>query len=62
MCEGVGLMTVAQGGTQDGTAGHGDVRVPPGRTRWWVVGLILGLPVLLVIGFLAIVAVWVLAV
>jgi len=58
VCEGVGLVTVKQGGT----AGHEEVRTPAGRTRWWMVGLILGLPMLLVAGFLAIVVVWVLTV
>jgi hypothetical protein len=38
-----------------------DIQVPSGRTRWWIVALILGLPALLVIGFLVMVAVWVLA-
>lgn len=58
MCEGVGSMTVARGGT----TGYEETQAPAGRTRWWVVGVILGLPALVVIGFLAIVAVWVLAV
>ncbi len=58
MCEGVGPMTVTRGGT----TGYEEAQAPAGRTRWWVVGLILGLPVLMVIGFLAIVVVWVLAV
>ncbi|WP_330291265.1 hypothetical protein [Streptomyces sp. NBC_00576] len=38
-----------------------DIQVASGRTRWWMVALILGLPALLVIGFLVMVAVWVLA-
>ncbi len=38
-----------------------DTQVPSGRTRWWVVALILGLPALLVVGFLVMVAIWVLA-
>lgn len=37
---------------------HGDGTA--GRTRWWVVGAILGLPALLVFGFLALMAAWVL--
>ncbi|GAB2994488.1 hypothetical protein GCM10023080_071170 [Streptomyces pseudoechinosporeus] len=38
-----------------------DTQVPSGRTRWWLVTLILGLPALLVIGFLVMVVIWVLA-
>ncbi|MGP4013167.1 hypothetical protein [Streptomyces sp. 4N124] len=32
-----------------------------GRTRWWVVALILGLPAALVAGVLTLLAVWVVA-
>ncbi|MFF3376515.1 hypothetical protein ACFYXF_26625 [Streptomyces sp. NPDC002680] len=46
--------------TQGQPVGHEDIQVPSGRTRWWVVALILGLPALLVIGFIAMVAIWVL--
>ncbi|MDQ1032148.1 hypothetical protein QF035_009730 [Streptomyces umbrinus] len=49
------------GTTRDRSVGHDDIQVPPGRTRWWVVALILGLPALLVVGFLAMVVLWVLA-
>lgn len=41
--------------------GDEDTQVPSGRTRWWVVALILGLPALLVLGFLVMVVIWVLA-
>ncbi|ELP71051.1 hypothetical protein STRTUCAR8_06581 [Streptomyces turgidiscabies Car8] len=41
--------------------GHEDIQAPSGRTRWWVVALILGLPALLVVGFIAMVAIWVLS-
>ncbi|MDX2544424.1 hypothetical protein ACOT81_28290 [Streptomyces sp. WI04-05B] len=46
--------------TQGPPVGHEDIQAASGRTRWWVVALILGLPALLVIGFLAMVAIWVL--
>ncbi|WP_105974591.1 hypothetical protein [Streptomyces geranii] len=48
------------GTTQGPPVGHEDIHVPAGRTRWWVVALILGLPALLITGFLAMVAIWVL--
>ncbi|WP_405820395.1 hypothetical protein OG241_32645 [Streptomyces sp. NBC_01390] len=50
------------GTTRNRPAEHeDDTQVSPGRTRWWVVALILGLPALLVIGFIAMVVIWVLA-
>ncbi|NEC92157.1 hypothetical protein [Streptomyces sp. SID12501] len=49
------------GTTQGVPVGHEDIQAPSGRTRWWVVALILGLPALLIIGFFAMVAIWVLA-
>ena len=49
------------GTTQGRPVGYEDIEAPPGRTRWWIVALILGLPALLVIGFLAMVVIWVLA-
>ncbi|MEU9896043.1 hypothetical protein ACIBCS_01235 [Streptomyces phaeochromogenes] len=49
------------GTTRDRSVGYDDIQVPPGRTRWWVVALILGLPALLIAGFLAMVVLWVLA-
>ncbi|WP_369034794.1 hypothetical protein [Streptomyces adonidis] len=48
------------GTTQDRPAEHEDIQVPPGRTRWWVVALILGLPALLLVGFIVMVVIWVL--
>ncbi|MEU7405547.1 hypothetical protein [Streptomyces sp. NPDC044948] len=35
-------------------------RAPRGRTRWWVVASILGAPALAVVGFVALLATWVL--
>ncbi|WP_327696960.1 hypothetical protein [Streptomyces sp. NBC_00459] len=49
------------GTTQGPPVKHEDIQAPSGRTRWWVVALILGLPALLVIGFIAMVAIWVLS-
>ncbi|WP_329272867.1 hypothetical protein [Streptomyces sp. NBC_01451] len=48
------------GTTQGPPVAHEDIQAPAGRTRWWVVALILGLPALLAIGFFAMVAIWVL--
>ncbi|WP_328843596.1 hypothetical protein [Streptomyces sp. NBC_00258] len=48
------------GTTRGRPVGHEDIQVPPGRTRWWVVALILALPALLIVGFFAMVVIWVL--
>ncbi|MEU5341080.1 hypothetical protein AB0H18_09625 [Streptomyces sp. NPDC020766] len=49
------------GTTRSRSVGDEGIHVPAGRTRWWVVALILGLPALLVVGFLAMIVIWVLA-
>ncbi|MFD9193245.1 hypothetical protein [Streptomyces phaeochromogenes] len=49
------------GTTRGGPVGDEDIQVPAGRTRWWVVALILGLPALLVVGFLAMIVIWLFA-
>lgn len=53
-------MGTTQGRPVGHEEGHEDIQAPPGRTRWWVVALILGLPALLIIGFFVMVATWVL--
>ncbi|MFC8662763.1 hypothetical protein [Streptomyces sp. NPDC057199] len=49
------------GATRDRSVGYDDIQVPAGRTRWWIVALIMGLPALLIAGFLAMIVIWVLA-
>ncbi|MGW2286978.1 hypothetical protein [Streptomyces phaeochromogenes] len=49
------------GTTRGGPVGGEDIQVPAGRTRWWMVALILGLPALLVVGFLAMIVIWLFA-
>ncbi|MEU5344890.1 MULTISPECIES: hypothetical protein [unclassified Streptomyces] len=49
------------GTARDRSVGYDGIQVPPGRTRWWVVALILGLPALLLVGFLAMVVIRLLA-